>query len=59
VEGNEILNNDVVRRRAVASDLDTVLRIERLACGSDEEATLARNLANDTSAEPVVSLPGF
>lgn len=43
-------------RKAVQSDLNDVLSIERLAFGEDEEAELVRNLLDDPSAHPALSL---
>lgn len=46
-------------RVAVESDLDSVLLVERLAFGHDKEAGLVRDLLNDASAEPILSLLAF
>ena len=43
-------------REALNLDLDNVLSVERAAFGSDEEASLVRDLIGDTSAKPIVSL---
>ena len=43
-------------REATESDLQDVLAVERAAFDSDEEAELVRNLIDDPSAEPVLSL---
>ncbi len=41
---------------ATPPDLDDVLLVEREAFGGDEEAGLVRDLLNDRSAQPVLSL---
>lgn len=46
-------------REAVDSDLDEVLSVERAAFGSDEEANLVRDLMDDKSARPILSLLAF
>ena len=46
-------------REAVESDLSDVLSIERAAFGEDEEAELVRQLLEDPSAEPILSLLAF
>ncbi|MDJ1183249.1 GNAT family N-acetyltransferase [Roseofilum casamattae] len=46
-------------REALESDLDDVLAIERSAFGQDEEAELVRDLLEDPSAQPVLSLLAF
>ena len=46
-------------QEALSSDLDTVLSIERAAFGSEEEANLVRDLIEDPSAKPFVSLIAF
>lgn len=46
-------------REALKSDLDDVLSIERVAFGEDEEAELVRNLLDDPSAQPILSLLAF
>ncbi len=46
-------------RRAVASDLDDVLAVERAAFGSDEEAGLVKDLLGDPTAEPTISLLAY
>lgn len=43
-------------REALESDLDDVLLVERLAFGHDEEADLVRDLLDDASAKPTLSL---
>jgi len=43
-------------REALDLDLDNVLSVERVAFGSDDEASLVRELMRDTSAKPIVSL---
>ena len=49
----------MIIRKALYSDLDNVLFVERAAFGSDEEANLVRDLLGDDSAKPVVSLLAF
>ncbi len=46
-------------REAVETDLNDVLLIERLAFGHDKEAELVRDLLDDPSAKPVLSLLAF
>lgn len=46
-------------REATASDLDDVLQVEREAFGHDKEAELVRELLDDPSARPVLSLLAF
>ncbi len=46
-------------REALNLDLDSVLSIERAAFGSEEEANLVRDLIEDPSANPFVSLIAF
>ena len=46
-------------RATLATDLDTTLAVERAAFGSDEEAGLVKDLLNDTSAQPCLSLLAF
>lgn len=46
-------------REASHSDLQDVLFVERLAFGEEEEAELVKNLLNDPSANPVLSLLAF
>ena len=43
-------------REALDSDLDDVLSVETAAFGHDEEAGLVRDLLNDATAQPVLSL---
>jgi len=49
----------MIIRKALYSDLDNVLFVERAAFGSDEEANLVRDLLGDDSAKPIVSLLAF
>lgn len=49
-----ITNIDI--RESNISDLDNLLAVVRAAFGSEEEAELVRNLLNDPSAEPRLSL---
>ena len=46
-------------RKAIDSDLENVLLVERLAFGSEEEAELVRQLLLDETAKPLVSLLAF
>jgi len=46
-------------REALDSDLDVVLAVERAAFGSDEEASLVKDLMDDKSARPTLSLLAF
>lgn len=46
-------------REALNSDLGDVLSIERVAFGENEEAELVRNLLDDPSAQPILSLLAF
>ena len=46
-------------RAASPSDLNDVLRVERAAFGRDEEAELVRELMEDPSARPLLSLLAF
>ena len=50
---------DMQIRKALESDLDDVLYIERVAFGQDEEAELVHSLLHDASAKPVLSLLAF
>jgi len=50
------MNSDLIIRESNASDLHNLLAVERAAFGSEEEAELVRNLLNDPSAEPRLSL---
>ncbi|MFC2166426.1 GNAT family N-acetyltransferase [Acidobacteriota bacterium] len=43
-------------REALDSDLEDILFVERMAFGQDEEAELVKNLLNDPSAKPILSL---
>lgn len=44
---------------ARASDIDVVLEVERVAFGEDDVASLVRNLADDPSARPLLSLLAY
>ncbi|MGQ4650530.1 GNAT family N-acetyltransferase [Lyngbya aestuarii] len=46
-------------REALKSDLDDVLSVERAAFGHEQEADLVRELLEDPSANPLVSLLAF
>jgi len=46
-------------REALKSDLDDVLSVERAAFGHEREADLVRELLEDPSANPLVSLLAF
>jgi len=50
------MNSDLIIRESTPSDLDNLLAVERAAFGSEEEAELVRNLLDDPSAEPRLSL---
>jgi len=50
------MNSDLIIRESTSSDLDNLLAVERAAFGSEEEAELVRNLLDDPSAEPRLSL---
>ncbi len=49
----------MIIRRALDSDLDDVLSVERAAFGADDEVNLVRELLGDASAKPIVSLIAF
>jgi len=49
----------MIIRKALHSDLDNVLSVERAAFGSEEEANLVGELVVDSSAKPMVSLLAF
>jgi putative acetyltransferase len=57
-----VLSNYLVERKkmnireAADSDLNEVLSVERLAFGYEKEANLVKDLLNDTSAKPTLSL---
>ncbi|MBE9042057.1 N-acetyltransferase [Oscillatoriales cyanobacterium LEGE 11467] len=46
-------------RKALDSDLNDILSIERAAFGEETEAELVKNLLNDPSAQPLLSLLAF
>lgn len=46
-------------REALESDLNDILSVERAAFGQDEEAELVRDLLDDPTARPVLSLLAF
>ncbi|MBP0017234.1 MAG: N-acetyltransferase [Cyanobacteria bacterium SBLK] len=46
-------------REALDSELEDALFVERAAFGEEEEAELVRNLLNDPSANPLLSLLAF
>ena len=50
------MNSDLIIRESNSSDLHNILAVERAAFGSEEEADLVRNLLNDPTAEPRLSL---
>ena len=50
-----MLDNFVIRESGPA-ELDELLAVERMAFGSEDEAGLVRNLLNDSTAEPILSL---
>lgn len=49
----------MIIRKALDSDLDDVLSIERAAFGSDDGAEIVQKLLGDNSAKPIVSLLAF
>lgn len=49
----------MIVREALESDLPAVLNINRLAFAGDDEAALVRQILNDPSAEPTLSLVAF
>jgi len=51
--------SDLIIRESNSSDLHSILAVERAAFGSEEEAELVRNLLNDSTAEPRLSLLAF
>ncbi len=46
-------------REATSKELDSVLTVEREAFGEEDEAELVKNLLNDPSAKPLLSLLAF
>ena len=46
-------------RQAFEADIDDVLRVERDAFGYDKEAELVRELLNDPTAQPLISLLAY
>jgi len=46
-------------REAIETDLDNVLKVERLAFGEDAEANLVRDLLEDPTGNPTLSLLAF
>ncbi len=56
---NQKMNQNIYIREASNSDLEDVLFVERLAFGEEQEAELVRNLLNDPSANPILSLLAF
>ncbi len=50
------MKDNIHIRKAVASDLDKVLSVERAAFETDGEAKLTHDLLQDPEAQPVVSL---
>ncbi|NEP76945.1 MAG: N-acetyltransferase [Okeania sp. SIO3B3] len=49
----------MIIRKALDSDLDDVLSVERAAFGSDECAEIVQLLLGDDSAKPIISLLAF
>ncbi len=49
----------MIIREATDFDLEDVLRVERVAFGYDKEAELVRDLLNDPSAKPCLSLLAY
>lgn len=52
-------SNKLNMREALESDLNELLIVEQSAFGHDKEAILVRDLLNDSSAKPVLSLLAF
>jgi putative acetyltransferase len=52
-------NQKIVIKKASAADLDGVLSVEHDAFGSDEVANLTRDLLEDSSSQPLISLLAF
>ena len=46
-------------RETSTADLNAIMHVESLAFGHDKESRLARDLLNDTSAKPILSLLAF
>lgn len=46
----------MIIRNTYKSDLDTVMAVHRAAFGAEEEAALVKNLLNDPTAEPAISI---
>lgn len=53
------MSNHILIRETTESDLNDVLSVEREAFGYDKEAELVRDLLNDPSAKPFLSLLAF
>ena len=51
--------NQIKLRETVESDLEDILRIEEEAFGSKEEAQLVKDLLNDPTAQPCLSLLAY
>ncbi len=49
----------MIIRKALEADLDYVLSVEQAAFGKEDEAILVRDLLNDQSAKPTLSLLAF
>lgn len=52
----QVMNEQVVIKESGNTDLKAILNVNKLAFGSDIEATLVQNLLNDKSAQPILSL---
>jgi len=59
IDNNKPGANKLQIRKSVESDLEAILKVERDAFGEEDEAILVRDLLNDPSAEPSVSLLAF
>jgi putative acetyltransferase len=49
----------MIIRETTAADLDDMLHVERVAFGQDDEAELVREMLDDESAQPLLSLLAF
>ena len=50
------MKTNLIIRASISPDLERLLAVERAACGSKEEAELVRNMLDDRSAKPILSL---
>lgn len=53
---NKVVSRWMKIREALESELEEVLRVERLAFGEETEADLTKALLEDPSAKPTLSL---